>query len=86
MDREEMVEADSNDMFENDLDRLSRDANPGPLLLERFYRTLKVIMMVGLERDMPPSWTTKPQMIEKDLPLLHIKYRSAFGVEILNLG
>ncbi|KAN0084749.1 hypothetical protein V8E54_001216 [Elaphomyces granulatus] len=51
MDREEMVEADSNDMFENDLDRLSRDANPGPLLLERFYRTLKVIMMVGLESE-----------------------------------
>ena len=42
MDREEMVEANSNDMFENYLGRLSWDANPGPLSLERFYKTWKL--------------------------------------------
>ena len=43
-----MVEANGNDTFK---DRDANAANPGPLLLERFYKTLKAIMMVGLGRD-----------------------------------
>jgi hypothetical protein len=37
MDREEMAQADSDEVFENDLDRLSRDANPGTIVTGAFF-------------------------------------------------
>jgi hypothetical protein len=38
MDREEMTQGDSDEVFENDLDRLSRDANPGTIVTGAFLQ------------------------------------------------
>jgi len=67
MDREEMTQGDSDEVFETDLDCLSLETLiRGLLLLGLFYKTLKVAIVGG--RGMPPylrSWrlpTMKPPM------------------------
>jgi hypothetical protein len=88
MDREEMTQGDSDEVFENDLDRLSRDANPGTIVTGAFlqdpessndsWRERHAALFAELEAA--HNEATK----EKDLPVPHIKYKSTFGVEILN--
>jgi hypothetical protein len=88
MDHEEMVGGDNEDMFENDLDRLSRDANPGTIVTGAFlhdpessndgWRERHAALFAELEAAHNEAAN------EKDLPVPHIKYRSTFGVEILN--
>jgi hypothetical protein len=87
MDREEMVGGDNDDIFENDLDRLARDANPGTIVTGAFlhdpessndgWRERHAALFAELEAAMHNEATN-----EKDLPVPHIKYRSTFGGHI----
>jgi hypothetical protein len=88
MDREEIAQDDSDEVFENDLDRLCRDANPGTVVTGAFlqdpegnndgWRDRQAALFAELEAAHNEAAN------EKGMPLPHIKYRSAFGVEILN--
>jgi uncharacterized protein DUF6570/helitron helicase-like protein len=88
MDRNEILQGDSDEMFENDVDRLSRDANPGTVVTGAFlqdpegsndsWRERHAALFAELEAAHNEAAN------EKALPLPHIKYRSAFGVEILS--
>ena len=87
MDREE-TQGDDDEVFENDLDRLSRDANPGTIVTGAFlqdpgnsndsWRERHAALFAELEAAHNEATS------EETLPVPHIKYRSTFGVEILN--
>jgi len=77
MDREEMTQGDSDEVFENDLDRLSRDANPGTIVTGAFLQ----------DPESSDSWRERHAALfaeleaahneatnGKDLPVPHIKY------------
>jgi hypothetical protein len=71
--REEMVQGDSDEVFETDLDRLPRGANPGTVVTGAFLQDPeRMTVMIAANKNL------------KDLPVPHIEYRSAFGVKILN--
>ena len=87
MDRERMVEGNDDVVFENDLDCLSRDADPGTIVTGAFLQD---------PESSNDSWKERHAALfaeleaahekaanEKDLPIPHIKYRSTFGVEVL---
>ena len=88
MDRDEMTQDGSDEAFENDLDRLSRDANPGTIVTGAFLQD---------PEGSNDSWKERHAALfaeleaahneatdEKDLPVPHIKYKSTFGLETMN--
>jgi hypothetical protein len=87
MDREELAQGDTDEVFENDLDRLSRDANPGTIVTGAFlqdpegnndgWRERQAALFAELE-------AAHNEATNEALPVPHIKYKSTFGVETLN--
>ena len=72
-------------MFENDLDRLSRDANPGTIVTGAFLHDPETSNEGWRERNFAELEAAHNEAAnEKDLTVPYIKYRSTFGVEILN--
>jgi hypothetical protein len=84
MDRDEMTEDRSDEVFENDLDRLSRDANPvtGAFLKDPegsndSWKERHAALFAELEASHNEATN------ERDLPVPHIKYKSTFGLETI---